>query len=85
MSSSLNIRNIGDARKTALESEAQRQGVSVADLVRVCIDQGLARAQAERAKAAWQQAARPGLEDEARHLERHGASLARHRRRPDLT
>ena len=34
MTSSLNIRNLGDARKAALEAEARLQGVSVADLVR---------------------------------------------------
>ena len=79
MTSSLNIRNLGDARKAALEAEARLQGVSVADLVRTCIDQGLARSQADRDRAAWVAAARQGLADEARHLDRAGPSLARFR------
>jgi len=80
MSSTLNIRNIGEARKAALESEAQRRGVSIADVVRNLIDEGIARAESDRQRAEWAASARAGLADEARHLEAHGPTLARFRR-----
>lgn len=80
MSASLNIRDIGQDRKAALEAEAKATGTSVAEIVRNCIDAGLARARAERERAEWIAAAKEGLADEARHLERQGPSLARFRR-----
>lgn len=80
MGTPLNIRDIGDARKAALEAEARARGMSIADVVREWIDAGIARSRAERARAQWLSSARAGLEDEAAHLARHGPSLARFRR-----
>jgi post-segregation antitoxin (ccd killing protein) len=79
MAASLTLRDIGEDRKRALEAEARARGVPVAEVVRGLIDEGLARARAERARAEWIEAARPGLADEARHLEAHGPLLARFR------
>ncbi|GGE53252.1 hypothetical protein GCM10011360_45070 [Primorskyibacter flagellatus] len=79
MTAPLNIRDIGDTRKAALDLEAKARGVSVAEVVRGWIDDGLARSEAERARAEWVAAARAGLADEARQLERNGPSLARFR------
>jgi hypothetical protein len=80
MSNALNIRDLGAARKAALEAEARRRGLSAADLVRLCIDEGLARSAAERARAAWIAEATPGIEAEAARLQAQGPSLARFRR-----
>ena len=80
MASALNIRNIGDDRKAALEEEAARRGVSTADVVRAFIDEGLEQAQRERAQREWVEAARAGIEEEHARLERNGPSLARLRR-----
>lgn len=80
MPSTLNIRNIGDACKAALESEAQRRGISVAEVVRPCIDEGISRARAEREGAAWFASAKADLADEAWHLEENSPTLARFRR-----
>lgn len=80
MTAGLNLRDIGEDRKNALKAEAQARGLSVADIVRECIDQGLARARADRARNEWIRAARAGLLDETRHLEKHGPALARFRR-----
>lgn len=77
---SLNLRDIGDERKAALKAEADLRGLSVADIVREWIDRGIAEARAERARAEWIAAARTGFAHEARHLERHGPTLARFRR-----
>ncbi len=79
MSSSLNIRNIGQDRKAALEAEAQAAGASISDIVRDWIDAGIARSRAEREQAAWIASAKLGIADEARHLELNGPSLARFR------
>jgi len=79
MPAPLNIRDIGAARKAALEAEAAAQGVSIAEVVRTWIDDGILRSQAERAQADWIAAARAGLDDEARHLEANGPTLARFR------
>jgi post-segregation antitoxin (ccd killing protein) len=75
----LNIRDLGAARKAALTTEAQSRGVSVAELVRQLIDEGIERAQARRAKQAWIAEAREGLAFEAEHLATSGALLARYR------
>ncbi|EAQ02345.1 hypothetical protein OB2597_19721 [Pseudooceanicola batsensis HTCC2597] len=80
MTSTLNIRNIGEARKSALEEEARARGMSISDVVRGCIDDGLARARADRERAAWIASAKAGLADEAAHLETAGPTLARFRR-----
>ena len=80
MPSPLNIRDIGQDRKAALEAEAAAAGRSISEMVRAWIDEGLARAQAERARAAWVAAAQEGIADEARHLAQNGPSLARFRR-----
>lgn len=80
MPSALNIRDIGDDRKAALEVEAKLTGNSISEIVRDCIDIGLAKSRAERARAAWIASARDGVADEARHLDLNGPSLARHRR-----
>lgn len=80
MTAALNIRDIGAARKAALEQEAKAAGTSVAELVRTLIDTGLEQSRAERERAAWIAAAKEGLADEARHLQDHGPSLARFRR-----
>lgn len=78
--SALNIRDIGDARKAAMNAEAKAQGVSVSELVRRFLDEGIERARAARAREEWLDAARDGLAFEAQELERRGPSLARHRR-----
>ncbi|KUF10796.1 hypothetical protein [Pseudoponticoccus marisrubri] len=80
MPAALNIRDIGEDRKSAIEAEARLRGVSAAEFVRTCIDEGLARAQAERERAEWINAARAGLDAEARHLQENGPTLARFRR-----
>ena len=79
MAAPLHIRDIGQARKSALEAEAASAGVSVAEMVRDWIDAGLAKAKADRDRAAWIAAAKPGLADEARMLEQNGPSLSRYR------
>jgi len=80
MPSPLNIRDIGEARKAALEAEAKATGASISDIVRDWIDAGLARSRAERARAEWIAAAEAGLADEARHLDLNGPTLARFRK-----
>ncbi len=80
MPAPLNIRDIGRERKAALEAEAEATGATISDIVRDWIDAGISRTRAERERAAWIAAAREGIADEARHLERNGPSLARFRR-----
>ncbi|EDQ03239.1 hypothetical protein DSM14862_03615 (plasmid) [Sulfitobacter indolifex] len=79
MSSSLNIRDIGQERKVALEQEANATGNSIAEVVRDWIDAGIARSRAERDRAAWIASAKEGIAHESRHLEQNGSSLARFR------
>jgi post-segregation antitoxin (ccd killing protein) len=76
----LNIRDIGDDRKAALEAEAKRQGVSVSELVRRFLDDGIGAARAARARQEWLAEAHAGLAYEAEELDRAGPSLARYRR-----
>jgi post-segregation antitoxin (ccd killing protein) len=78
----LNIRDIGDDRKAALEAEARAQGLSVSELVRRLLDQGIRKARADRAREEWLAEAREGLAFEAERLRRRGPSLARHRKVP---
>lgn len=78
----LNIRDIGNDRKAALEAEAKAQGVSVAELVRRILDEGVKRARSARTRREWIEASREALAYEAGHLERQGPSLARYRRFP---
>ena len=80
MAAPLNIRDIGSDRKQALEAEAKRAGMSIAEVVRDWIDAGIARSEAERARAEWIASAKAGLEAEAKQLEEQGPSLARFRR-----
>ncbi|PVA05206.1 hypothetical protein [Thalassorhabdomicrobium marinisediminis] len=80
MPSPLNIRDIGQDRKAALEREAKITGSSISEIVRAWIDAGIAKSKAERDRAAWIAAAKEGLADESRHLEQSGPSLARFRR-----
>lgn len=80
MAASLNLRDIGERRKAALKAEAEARGKSVSEIVREWIEQGIAQSRAERARSEWIAAAKVGLADEARHLERHGPTLARFRR-----
>jgi hypothetical protein len=80
----LNIRDIGDDRKAALEAEAERQGVTVSELVRRFLDDGIGAARAARARQEWLAEARAGLAYEAEELGRNGPSLARHRRIQDI-
>jgi plasmid stability protein len=80
MPSALNIRDIGQDRKEALEAEAEATGASISDIVREWIDAGLSRSRSERERAAWIAAAKAGLADEARHLELNGPTLARFRK-----
>ena len=77
--SPLNIRDIGQDRKAALELEAKATGNSIAEVVRDWIDAGIARSRAERDRAAWIGSAKEGIADESRHLEQNGPSLARFR------
>lgn len=79
MPSPLNIRDIGQDRKTALELEAKATGNSIAEVVRDWIDAGIARSRAERDRAAWIASAKEGIAGESRHLEQNGPSLARFR------
>lgn len=79
MRSPLNIRDIGQDRKAALELESKATGKSVAEVVRDWIDAGIARSRTERERAAWIASAKEGIVDEARHLEQNGPSLARFR------
>ncbi len=78
--SALNIRDIGDARKAALEAEAKAQGVPVADVVRRFLDEGVERARSVRAHQEWLVAARDGLAFEAQELQIRGPSLGRYRK-----
>jgi len=80
MPSPLNIRDIGEDRKAALEEEAAARGLSISEVVRNWIDAGIAASRAERERAAWIAAAREGRADEARQLDREGPSLVRFRR-----
>ncbi|MEL6643929.1 MAG: type II toxin-antitoxin system CcdA family antitoxin [Pseudomonadota bacterium] len=80
MPSALNIRDLGGTRKSDIEAEARRRGISVADIVREYIDAGLARTRAERERAAWVDSAKAGLADEAEYVARHGPALAQYRR-----
>lgn len=75
----LNIRDLGEARKAALAEEARSRGMSVSELARRFIDDGLERTRAERAREAWIAEAREGLAFEAEHLAAHGPLLARYR------
>ena len=77
-----NIRDIGDGRKAALEAEAKAQGVSVSELVRRLLDEGVERARSARAHREWLAEARDGLAFEAEELRRKGPSLGRYRRLP---
>ena len=79
MAASLNIRDIGVERKRALEEEAALRGVSTAEFVRNCLDEILEKARSERAKAEWVEAARQGIEDEARYVDENGPLLAEFR------
>jgi post-segregation antitoxin (ccd killing protein) len=80
MPSPLNIRDVGQDRKAAIELEAKITGASIADVVRGWIDAGIAKSCAERERAAWIASAKEGIADEARLLEQNGPSLARFRR-----
>jgi post-segregation antitoxin (ccd killing protein) len=75
----LNIRDLGDDRKAALADEARARGISVSELVRRFIDEGMLRADAERRREAWIAEARAGLAFEAEHQAKHGSPLARYR------
>ena len=75
----LNIRDLGVQRKAALANEAQSRGISVAELVRQLIDEGIERAHAHREREAWIAEAREGLAFEAEHLAKNGPLLARYR------
>ena len=79
MPSPLNIRDIGQDRKAALELESKLTGNSIAEVVRDWIDAGITRSKGERERAAWIASAKEGIADEARHLEQNGPSLARFR------
>ena len=76
----LNIRDLGSERKAALAEEARSRGMSISELARQLIDDGLARARADRVRQAWVAEAREGLAFEAEHLAAHGPLLARYRR-----
>ena len=80
MNAPLNIRDIGEERKAELLAEAERRGMSLAEVVRTLIDEGVERSRAERERAAWIESAREGLAYEAERLEREGPTLARYRR-----
>ncbi len=76
----LNIRDFGEGRKAALAEEAKARGLSASELARRLIDEGLGKAQAERAREAWVAEAREGLAYEAERLAAEGPSLVRYRR-----
>jgi post-segregation antitoxin (ccd killing protein) len=79
MPSPLNIRDIGQDRKAALEMEAKATGNSIAEVVRHWIDAGIAKSRADRDRAAWIASAKEGIADESHYLEQNGPSLARFR------
>ena len=79
MPAPLNIRDIGQDRKAALELEAKATGNSISEVVRGWIDAGIAKSRSERERAAWIASAKEGIADETRHLEQNGPSLARFR------
>ena len=62
-------------RKATLAEEARSRGVSVSQLVRQFIDEGIDRAQADRRREEWIAEAREGLAFEAQHLAEHGPLL----------
>ena len=80
----LNIRNIGEDRKSALEAEAKAAGLTTAALVRQYIDDGIKRTQASREKAEWLEQAKEGFAYEAERLAQDGPSLAIYRKFPSL-
>ena len=75
----LNIRDISVVRKAALSAEATAQGISISELVRRFLDEGVEKARSARAHEKWLEAAQDGLAFEAQELERRGPSLARYR------
>jgi hypothetical protein len=75
----LNVRDIGGDRKAALEAEAESRGMSISDLVRQFIDEGITRARIDRARAAWIAEARDALAFEAEQLSKSGPLLERYR------
>lgn len=75
----LNIREIGEDRKAALDSEAANLGISTSELVRRLIDRGIQEIARDREQTQWIEEARTGLENEGRHLASSGPTLARYR------
>lgn len=75
----MNIGDIGDERKSALDAEARARGLSVAEPVRRIVEDGLQRMRTERERETWIASARGGLAFEAEELERNDPSLARYR------
>lgn len=75
----LNIRDIGEGRKAALDAEAKAQGISLSELVRRLLDEGVARAHSVRQREEWLASARTGLAFESETLRSRGPSLARYR------
>ena len=73
----LDISDIGQERRAALDVEARRKGIPVSALVRHFIDIGMVRASHDWSKEEWLQAARPGFEAEARHFDEHGPLMVR--------
>jgi hypothetical protein len=69
----LNIRDIGDGRKAALDAEAK--GVPVSELVRRLLDEGIERSRSVRAQQEWLLSAREGLAFEARELRKSGPAV----------
>ena len=63
-----------------LAEEARSRGMSISELARQFIDDGIERARADRARQAWIAESREGLAFEAEHLATHGPLLARYRR-----
>lgn len=76
----LNIRDLGADRKAALAEEARLRGISLSELARQFIDEGIERARGDRERVAWLAEAEAGLAYEAEHLATHGLILARYRR-----
>jgi len=78
----LNIRDFGEERKAALAEEARARGISVAELVRQYVDEGIRKARAERERLAWIEEAREGLAFEADYIAKNGMLLAEYRKVP---
>ncbi len=74
---SFDIRDIGKKRMAALDVEARAQGITLSELVRRLLDDGINRGRAAREREEWLASARAGLAYETQALRTRKPSLAR--------